>query len=64
MKATVIVTTQPVCQFWSKLSFWPPEGASKVSEGVEKTERQQFSPLADTSAELWPNIQVTLLWDW
>ena len=24
VKASVVVTTRPVCQIWSKLSFWPP----------------------------------------
>ena len=64
VEATAVVTTRPVCQLLPKLEFWPPEKAWKVSEGLEKTKRQQFSRLVDTSGEPYWEIRVTIRSDW
>ena len=45
------------------LAFWPLGKTLKRRERGEKIERQQFSPQLDTSAELWPDFQVTLCFD-
>jgi len=60
VKATAVVTSRPLSQLLTKLEFWPPGRALKVSEGFEKTKRQQFSRLVDTSGELCWNIQGTI----